>query len=146
MDELLSLYPYLLLGILLFLSFYFSGTETAIFSLSRIERNSLRQTKSGRMRHILTFLLDHQEQLLITILTGNMIVNIFASSIGEVIGERLFGGDSELFSILSVTLLLLLFGELTPKRIAVNHPRDFTRLTAPPLYYLHRLQRPCATY
>jgi magnesium and cobalt exporter, CNNM family len=142
MDERSFFYAYILLGILLFFSFYFSGSETAIFSLSRIERNLLKQTKSGRMRHILGFLLDHQEELLITILTGNMIVNVFASSIGEIIGGRLFGGESELLSILSITLLLLLFGELTPKRIAVNHSKEFTRLTALPLYYLHWIFSP----
>ncbi len=142
MDEDPFLYQYIFLCILLLLSFYFSGSETAIFSLSRLERNSLKKTKSKKMQRILVFLLDHQEQLLITILTGNMVVNIFAASIGSVIGASLFKGESEIISILWMTLLLLLVGELTPKRIAVNHSKGFTRLIAIPLYYLHLLFSP----
>ena len=142
MDEDPFLYHYILLCVLLLLSFYFSGSETAIFSLSRLERNFLIKTKSKKMQRILVFLLDHQDQLLITILTGNMVVNIFASSIGSVIGAQLFEGKSELISILWMTLLLLLVGELTPKRLAVDHSKGFTRLIAVPLYYLHLLLSP----
>lgn len=142
MNEDSFFYNYIFLGVLLFFSFYFSGSETAIFSLNRLERNSLRETKSKRKNRILSFLLDNQEQLLITILTGNMVVNIFASSIGSIIGNRLFKGQSEIFSIIGMTILLLLTGELTPKRIAVNHSKSFTKLTAVPLYYLHLLLTP----
>jgi putative hemolysin len=135
-------YNYIALGILLMFSFYFSGSETAIFSLNRLERNALKETRSKKKGKIITFLLDNQEQLLITILTGNMIVNIFASSIGSMIGDRLFKGQSEVFSIIGMTLLLLMVGELTPKRIAVNHSKSFTRITAGPVYYLHLLLTP----
>jgi magnesium and cobalt exporter, CNNM family len=142
MDEDPFLYQYIILFILLLLSFYFSGSETAIFSLSRLERNALKKTKSKKLQGILIYLLEHQEQLLITILTGNMVVNIFVSSIGSVIGEDLFKGKSEIISILGITLLLLLVGELTPKRIAVSHSQGFTRIAAIPLYYLHLFLSP----
>lgn len=128
---------YILLGVLLLFSFYFSGSETAIFSLNRLERNALKETKSAKKNRIISFLLDNQEQLLITILTGNMLVNIFASSMGSLIGDKLFEGKSEIFSIIGMTILLLIMGELTPKRIAVHHSKSFTRITAVPLYYLH---------
>jgi putative hemolysin len=128
--------------VLLLFSFYFSGSETAIFSLNRLERNSLRETKSKKKKRILGILLDNQDQLLITILTGNMIVNIFASSLGGEIGAYLFAGQSEFLSIIAMTVLLLLVGELTPKRIAVNHSKEFSRLTAIPLYGLHRFFSP----
>jgi putative hemolysin len=135
-------YNYILLGLLLLISFYFSGSETAIFSLNRLERNALKETKSKRKNKIITFLLENQDQLLITILTGNMIVNIFASSMGSIIGDHLFKGKSEVLSILTMTILLLMVGELTPKRIAVNHSKSFTRITATPLYYLHLVFSP----
>ncbi|MBF9016743.1 MULTISPECIES: hemolysin family protein [unclassified Oceanispirochaeta] len=133
---------YIFLAILLLFSFFFSGSETAFFSLNRLERNSLKENKSIKKKAILSFLLENQEQLLITILTGNMVVNIFASSIGSIIGDRLFRGKSEIYSIIGMTLLLLIFGELTPKRIAVNHSRSFSNLTAKPLYYLHLFLTP----
>ncbi len=57
------------------------------------------------------------------------------------LGDKLFAGQSELFSIIGMTALLLLVGELTPKRIAVNHSRAFIRFTAVPMYYLHLLLR-----
>ena len=142
MDEDPLLYHYIVLGILLLFSFYFSGTETAVFSLNRLERNTLKKTKAKRLKNVLGYILDHQEQLLITILTGNMIVNIFASGIGEIIGARLFGHRGELFSIIAMTLLLLFFGELTPKRIAVMHSKGFSRTAALPLYFFHRLFTP----
>ena len=132
-----GLYKYILLTFLLILSFYFSGSESAIFSLNRLERNSLKETNTAKKKKKLVFLLDNQDQLLISILTGNMIVNIFASSLGSEIGDFIFAGGSELLSIIGMTILLLLVGELTPKRIAVNHSKGFTRLTASPLYYVH---------
>lgn len=128
---------YVIFIILLFLSFYFSGSETAIFSLTKLEQNTLKKTKAPRMKMILSFLLSHQEQLLITILTANMVVNVFVSSLGELIGDRIFSTGSEVFSIIGMTLILLIVGELTPKRIAVNHSKGFTRMVAVPLYYLH---------
>lgn len=142
MENDLFLVNYILLVALLFLSFYFSGSEAAIFSLNRLERNALRKTKSQRKNMIISYLLGNQDQLLISILTGNMIVNIFASSIGSLVGDRIFGGNSEIISIVGMTVLLLLMGELTPKRIAVNHSKAFTRVTAATLYYLHRAMTP----
>jgi putative hemolysin len=136
------IFNYILLGILLFLSFYFSGSEAAIFSLNRLERNALKETKSYKKNKIISYLLDNQDQLLISILTGNMIVNIFASSIGSIVGAKLFGENSGIISIIGMTLLLLLMGELTPKRIAVNHSKTFTRITAAPLFYLHHALTP----
>ena len=145
MDEDPLLIFSLLLGFLLLLSFYFSGSETAIFSLNRLERNSLLKTKVKKRRKIIKFILDQQEQLLITILTGNMVVNIFASSLGEIIGSRLFQVQGEVFSIVAMTAILVLAGELTPKRIAVLHSKGFTRLASFPLYYLHILLYPVRT-
>lgn len=133
---------YVFLVILLLLSFFFSGSEAAFFSLNRLERNSLKEKKSKKKTQILKLILSNPEQLLITILTGNMIVNIVASSIGSVIGEDLFEGESEIFSIIGMTVLLLIFGELTPKRIAVNHSKIFANRTAYPLYYLYVLLTP----
>jgi CBS domain containing-hemolysin-like protein len=136
------LYQYIIFFILLLLSAFFSGSETAIFSLDRLERNSLLNTRKKGMRRILQKLIGQQDKLLITILTGNMIVNIFASSLGEAIGARLFPGNTEILSIAVMTTLLLLVGELTPKRFAVNHAKGFTRFIAYPLLFFHHFFTP----
>lgn len=123
-------------------SAFFSGSETAIFSLNRLERNSLLNTGKKGLRNIIQKLIGQQDKLLVTILTGNMVVNIFASSIGQAIGKRIFPGDSTILSIAAMTTLLLLAGELTPKRLAVNHAKGVTRLFAYPLLYTHYLFTP----
>jgi putative hemolysin len=137
-----ELVQYISIGVLLLFSAYFSGTETAFFSLSRLERESLQNRKGKFLGSILRFLLSQQDQILITILCGNMIVNIFASSIGEVIGDRIFEGHSKILSIAAMTLLLLLFGELTPKSIAVRHPREISQFSSIPLFYVHKILTP----
>ena len=133
MTEEPGLYKYILLSFLLLLSFYFSGSESAIFSLNRLERNSLKETKSAKQKKKLVFLLDNQDQLLISILTGNMIVNIFASSLGSEIGDFIFAGGSELLSIIGMTILLLLkpYKRLDLKYISAQYQRYKKRKTCP---------------
>ncbi len=125
---------------LLLLSAYFSGTETAFFSLSRLEIESLKRKNSPYLVRILTTILSSLDDVLITILAGNMVVNVFASAIGEELGARFFPGiESEILSIALMTTLLLVVGELTPKRIAVNHSRAFSSFSAVPLFMLHKV-------
>ena len=137
-----SIIQLIILSILLLLSAFFSGSETAFFSLTGLERDSLRKKSSSYLLRILESLFSTQNQMLITILTGNMLVNIFTASIGESLGRDIFSGKSELFSIIIITLILLLVGEMTPKNIAIRHSRGFVRLSAPALFYLHRFLTP----
>ena len=141
-DDESSILRYLLLTALLLLSAFFSGTETAFFSLSRLERNSLLKTPAKHLRKVLNFILKNQDQILITVLTGNMIVNIFASAIAESIGHSIFQSNAEILSIVSMTILLLLIGELTPKNIAIRHSLGVSRATAYPVFYLHTILLP----
>ncbi len=127
---------------LLVLSAYFSGSESAFFSLSRLEQDGLRQRAAPRLRRIIERILSSPEEVLITILTGNMLVNVFASSMAEAIGRRLFGRSSELLSIVSMTILLLLGGEMMPKNVAVRYAVGFARASAYPLYGLFVVFKP----
>ena len=90
------------LAALLLLSAYFSGSEAAFFSLSRLEQDSLKRRSGSRLAAILSRIFSSPDDILITLLTGNMFVNVFASSLGEAIGERIFRFDTELFSIISM--------------------------------------------
>jgi len=130
------------LAVLMLLSAYFSGSEAAFFSLSRLEQDSLKRRSSSKLAAILSRIFSSPDDILITLLTGNMFVNVFASSFGEAIGERIFPFDSELFSIISMTLLLLIFGEMTPKNLAVRKAQSFSRFSAVPLHYLYVLFTP----
>ena len=137
-----SIIQYVSLGILLLLSAFFSGTETAFFSLSSLERETLRSHSPAALRTVLASILSSQEVFLISILTGNMLVNVFSSAIGEIIGSRIFAGSSEFLSIILMTLILLVVGEMTPKNIAVRHALEISRLAALPLFFVHRILSP----
>lgn len=123
-----------LLGILLVLSAFFSGSESALFSLDRYELEKLEE--SGRAGEAATRLLDEPRKLLATILLGNEVVNICVSVVGVrlllELGER--GLDVPWWAnIVVVTPLLLLFGEIAPKAIAVRLGSTWARVVALPL-------------
>jgi putative hemolysin len=130
------------LAALLLLSAYFSGSEAAFFSLSTLEQDSLKRRSTPKLARILSRIFSSPDDILITLLTGNMFVNVFASSLGEAIGERIFPFETELFSIISMTVLLLIVGEMTPKNLAVRNAQVFSRFSAVPLNFLFVLFTP----
>jgi len=130
------------LAALLLLSAYFSGSEAAFFSLSSLEQDNLKRRSGSKLADILSRIFSSPDDILITILTGNMFVNVFASSLGEAIGERIFPFETELLSIISMTVLLLIFGEMAPKNLAVQKAQSFSRFSAVPLHYLYLLLTP----
>ncbi|MFP4384952.1 MAG: hemolysin family protein [Spirochaetia bacterium] len=136
---------YLQIGILVILltfSAFFSGTETAFFSLNGLERESLRKNSKGKKQGFIQLLFTNPDQVLITILTGNMLVNVFATTFSDVVGAELVGKGSELFTILIMTPLLLIFGEMTPKNIAIRHSMSFAAFSSSPAGVIHRLLLP----
>ena len=116
MPLLLSL---VLLVILFLLSGFFSGTETALFSLSRIERRRLAENHPHLAKRV-TFHLEHPRRALITILIGNMLVNTLASAIATLIVYETWGPRWLGLAMAGFTLALILFGEITPKVLAVR--------------------------
>jgi magnesium and cobalt exporter, CNNM family len=130
------------LAFLLLLSAFFSGSETALFSLNSLEKDSLRRGSSGRKARFVQQLFSQPDEILATVLTGNMFVNIFASSIAEALGVRLFSEAAELLSIASMTLLLLIVGEMTPKNLAIRHSLKFAHGSASFLRLIHAGLRP----
>ncbi|MEN8177421.1 MAG: hemolysin family protein [Pseudomonadota bacterium] len=113
------------------LSAVFSGSETALFSLSRIDLQKLRQSRDKHSENIHA-MLDEPRRLIISILCGNELVNI-ASAVNMAAILLLIFGEADIgwINILIMVPLLLLIGEVTPKTIAVSFPVKFsTRLTA----------------
>lgn len=117
--------------ILLFLSAVFSGSETALFSLSRIDLQKLRHSHNKNSESIHA-MLDEPRRLIISILCGNELVNIASAVNMTGILLLIFGQqDVGWLNILVMVPLLLLIGEITPKTIAVSYPIKFsTRVTA----------------
>jgi putative hemolysin len=109
-------------GVLLFGSAFFSGSETALFSLSRLDLHRLRREKSGTVE-TLHALLDQPRRLIISILLGNELVNIAAAANMAGILVALYGAEyAGWINVVVMVPLLLLLGEVTPKTIAVSNP------------------------
>ena len=121
------------LAILLCFSAFFSGSETALFSLNRLKVRQMAASRSSP-KGLVAKMLSNPHRLLATILFGNMLVNIASSSLGENITSHLFSGGTALFvAVLAMTLLILLFGEIMPKIIAVEWREQIAPLVAIPL-------------
>ena len=132
-----------LLGVLLFCSAFFSGSETALFSLSRLDLQQLRRERNPQSE-ALHALLDQPRRLIISILTGNELINIAATVNATSILVTLYGGErAGWISIIVMVPLVLLFGEMTPKTIAVSNPVRFsTAVVAGPMSLWARLVAP----
>ena len=120
----------IILAILIMLSAFFSGSETALFSLSKIRVKRL-QLESRANSKLVARLLNYPTRLLISILIGNMLVNVFASSTASALVIGLFGKRALGLSIGMMTFLILVFGEITPKSIAINNSENFSLKVAP---------------
>ncbi len=129
-------------SVLLYLSGVFSGSETALFSLSRLEVSEM--DERSRIRR----LLKAPDRLLITILLGNTLVNVAASSLGAVVALTVLHaiGLSDAASIAIevgvVTFVILVVGEVAPKMYAMQHNRAFANRAAPVLVAIGRLMAP----
>ena len=120
--------------LLLCASAFFSGSETALFSLSRLDLQQLRRERNPRF-NTLQSLLERPRQLIISILCGNEIINVAAAANMTGILVALYGAEvGGILNILVMVPLLLLFGEVTPKTIAVSDPvKVSTHIIAIPL-------------
>lgn len=131
-----------ILVVLLCFSALFSGAETAFFSLNHLERDKLVRTARPRIRSFLERILLSPGDLLVTVLTGNMVVNLFFASIVDKVMAEALGRTEWLYSVGVGTVVLLIFGEMLPKNVAIRHPLSVVRLTGRILYLLHAVLTP----
>lgn len=109
------------LFLLIILSAFFSSSETGMLSLNRYRLKHLK--KSGHKGAVkASRLLKRTDQLISVILIGNNFVNILASSIATVIAIRLWGDTGIAIATAGLTIVLLIFAEITPKTIAAYYP------------------------
>ncbi len=132
----------LLLVLLLAASAFFSGSETALFSLSAEQLQTLAKGDTRGRR--LVAILKNPTQLLSTLLIGNTLVNVAIATVGYRIIASLpfFGRYSALVAVPVMTFLLLIFGEVAPKRTAVAHAEPFALRVAGSLCFFSRLFAP----
>lgn len=114
--------------VLLCFSFFFSCTETTLFSLSPFQ---VKKLSRGRRGPLIAWLLANPRWLLTSILIGNMFVNILSSTLGESLMRARFGDGGTALAILIMTFAILVMGEVTPKTIAIQCNTRLAPLVAP---------------
>ncbi|MFC1806836.1 CNNM domain-containing protein [Candidatus Omnitrophota bacterium] len=124
--------------VLIGLSAFFSGSETALFSLTGFQKKRL-QSKNPARSKIISILLESPRRTLATILIGNMLVNITATSVLTIIALALFGEKGVGIAIVLMTFIVLVFGEVTPKTYAIRDPEGFSSLCSKPLHIFGKI-------
>ena len=116
--------------LLILSSAFFSGSETAFFSLSGLKVKRLEKSKR-RGRRLVARLLARPQRLLITIILANMLVNIASSVMAANVAASLLGRYGWILSSFIMIVLILIFGEITPKIIAIQNAEKVSVLVAP---------------
>ena len=122
-------------------SAYFSATETAFTSLNRIRMKNMAGEGSQRAKKVLE-LEEKYDNLLSTILIGNNLVNIACSSVATVLFVQLTAEYGATLSTIVTTIVVLIFGEISPKSLAKEHPEAFASFSAPIIGFLMVLMTP----
>ena len=118
------------MAVMILFSAYFSATETAFSSLNKTRLKTLAE-KGNRRAILACSLSDQYDKLISTILIGNNIVNIATASIGTALFIRLYGDIGATLSTAVVTVVVLIFGEISPKSIAKDCPERFAMFSGP---------------
>ena len=122
---------------LLILSAFFSLTETAFTSLNKLRIENL--AKKSQSARLVLKISNHYERVLSTILIGNNIVNIAASVLATLLFVNCLGEIGPTIATIVVTIVVLIFGEVTPKSLAKEKPETFARFAVYPLYFFYFL-------
>ncbi len=134
-----------LLVVLTLLSFFFSVSEMAIASVSRLRLKTLIREHPKQQR-ALQALYDQPTSLITAMAIVNNFVNLFASSIATVLTLQLFpelsGSQTALIATVLITVYLLIFGEITPKHLGKNNAERLTPIVVPVIYALARALQP----
>ena len=137
----MELLPYALaIFVLLILSGFLSGTETAMTGVERPP--ILRRAKEDGRAKVLLRLIDEKERLIGTLLINNNIVNILAASLATDVLIRLTGEAGVVYATIVMTVLVVIFGEVLPKTYAIRNPEGMSLFMARPLSVVVFLFRP----
>lgn len=126
---------------LLFLSAFFSYAETGMMAVNRYRLRHQARLKKRYAASLLQ-MLKRPDRLLGAILIGNTFANIFASSFATLIAAHYWGDTGALIAAIVLTLIVLIFSEITPKTLAAINPDHAARLVAYPIQFILRLLYP----
>ncbi|MEK7399722.1 MAG: hemolysin family protein [Candidatus Poribacteria bacterium] len=142
MHDISNIFLYLIvLSLLLFLSAFFSISETALFSLSEARIEKLRRSK-GKTDRFVAKILDNPRRLLITILIGNTFVNSASASVIASFATSVFGNRGIGIAIGITTVLIVVFCDIMPKTIAIHHNETISKAVVYPIDLFSRLISP----
>ncbi len=132
-----TLILFILLVILIILSGFLSGSETAITATSKA-RIIYQKKKGVKRAGYVIKLLDKKDNVISTLLLSNNLVNILASSLATAFFYDIFGVEGIFYSTLIMTVVIVIFAEVLPKTYALNRPNRIALVIAPIIYYLNK--------
>ncbi|GAL23878.1 hemolysins and related proteins containing CBS domains [Vibrio variabilis] len=141
MDDISTGILFAILAGLIVISGYFSGSETGMMSLNRYRLKHLSKTGHKGAKRV-EKLLSRPDRLIGLILIGNNLVNILASAIATVLGLRLFGDLGVAIATGALTMIILVFAEVTPKTLAALYPERVSFMSSIVLTILMKLLSP----
>ena len=126
--------------ILLFLSSFFSSSDTALVSVNRIKIRTLEEEGNKKAKTLMK-IYENEAKMLSAILIGNNLVNTYAASIAATIAYA-FGGAAVGLATFLITLFILIFGEITPKTLATQNAEKIALAYAPIISFLMKILTP----
>ena len=120
----------IVIPLLIVLSGFFSGSETALTATSRARMRQLEKA-GDRRAALVNYLIRDRERLIGAVLLGNNLVNILASALATSLFLTLFGQAGVVYATILMTLIVLIFGEVLPKTLAIGNPDQTARSIAP---------------
>ena len=130
-----------LLVVLLLGSGFFSASETSLMSLSKI-RIRYMEEEGVKGAKLVSSLIEKSSDLLSSILVGNNVVNIAATSVSTSLFINIFGDGGVAIATAVMTVLVLIFGEITPKTIAANSPEKIAVIVSKPISIIMKITKP----
>ncbi len=127
--------------VLLILSAFFSGSETALTASSRGKLRTAADKGSRGAAKALK-VTDDSERLIGSILLGNNVVNILATSLATALLTKLFGQNGVAYATLAMTALVLIFSEVLPKTYAITNPEAVAARVSGPIYWVTLILSP----
>ncbi len=136
-----SFFEYTALAVSLILSAFFSGTETAFFSLRKSDLYRF-QHSARKSESYIAYIMHHPQHILVTVLLGNLFVNLASTALATKIMLKIFESYGHLISIAIMTPLIILLGEILPKMVSIHNNVVVARLVVPPVKFFHALLMP----
>lgn len=133
----------IIVGIIICVMFsaFFSASETAFTTLNRIRLKTEAEAGDSRAALVLS-IAENYDKMLSTILIGNNIVNIASASLATIVFTHVLGDAGVSVSTAVMTVIVLIFGEISPENLAKEHPEAFARFSAPFLRLLITILTP----